>query len=126
MKALNRFNEPHISMTTVIEEDFRDALLEAYREEEMSHDEASKIARDMLRHFDTNGRKYDNLLSPSQRTNFYTLEEEGLLTTSRTSRYKDKKPWTDFFWHLKFNRIKQLAISYRQNGHSEKDHGAVY
>ena len=76
----------------------------------MSEDEVKKLAEYLMSFFGYTDEVIDNRLTPSDRDVFYTLEEEGLLTTTHEEvLLKKGKMWRIHYWILKKDQILRLA-----------------
>ena len=76
----------------------------------MSEDEVKKLAEYLMSFFGYTDEVIDNRLTPADRDVFYTLEEEGLLTTTHEEvLLKKGKMWRIHYWILKKDQILRLA-----------------
>jgi hypothetical protein len=80
------------------------------RKKGMSEDEVKKLAEYLMSFFGYTDEVIDNRLTPADRDVFYTLEEEGLLTTTHEEvLLKKGKMWRIHYWILKKDQILRLA-----------------
>lgn len=87
-----------------------DAIVNSYREHNMTQEDARNMAYHVLNFFGFGDRIVDNILEPEDRDLFYMLEDFGLLVTEReeTTLY-DGREWRIHYWLLKKNAIHTMA-----------------
>jgi len=87
-----------------------DAIINSYRDHNMSKLDAQNMAYHVLNFFGFGDRIVDNILEPEDRDLFYMLEDFGLLVTEReeTTLY-DGREWRIHYWLLKKNAIHHMA-----------------
>jgi len=87
-----------------------EAIVNSYKEHNMSKEDARNMAYHVLNFFGFGDRIVDNVLEPEDRDLFYMLEDFGLLVTEReeTTLY-DGREWRIHYWLLKKNAINSMA-----------------
>jgi|GEM_PF-221040 len=87
-----------------------------------------KLAEYVLNFFGYSDSIIDNVLSTEDRDVFYTLEEEGILSTEREEMYILKgKVWRIHYWMLNKKEIKKLAqADYASKESKNEDYANVY
>ncbi|MBN1540036.1 MAG: hypothetical protein JW939_07815 [Candidatus Thermoplasmatota archaeon] len=87
-----------------------EAIINSYKEHNMSREDAQNMAYHVLNFFGFGDRIVDNILEPEDRDLFYMLEDFGLLVTEReeTTLY-DGREWRIHYWLLKKNTIHSMA-----------------
>ena len=87
-----------------------EAIINSYKEHNMSREDAQNMAYHVLNFFGFGDRIVDNILEPEDRDLFYMLEDFGLLVTEReeTTLY-DGREWRIHYWLLKKNAINSMA-----------------
>ncbi|MGA1819870.1 MAG: DUF6015 family protein [Thermoplasmatota archaeon] len=87
-----------------------EAIINSYKEHNMSREDAQNMAYHVLNFFGFGDRIVDNILEPEDRDLFYMLEDFGLLVTEReeTTLY-DGREWRIHYWLLKKNAINTMA-----------------
>jgi len=87
-----------------------EAIINSYKEHNMSREDAQNMAYHVLNFFGFGDRIVDNILEPEDRDLFYMLEDFGLLVTEReeTTLY-DGREWRIHYWLLKKNVINTMA-----------------
>lgn len=87
-----------------------EAIVNSYKEHNMSREDARNMAYHVLNFFGFGDRIVDNVLEPEDRDLFYMLEDFGLLVTEReeTTLY-DGREWRIHYWLLKKNTINSMA-----------------
>ena len=87
-----------------------EAIINSYKEHNMSREDAQNMAYHVLNFFGFGDRIVDNILEPEDRDLFYMLEDFGLLVTEReeTTLY-DGREWRIHYWLLKKNAIANMA-----------------
>jgi hypothetical protein len=87
-----------------------DAIVNSYKEHNMTQEDAQNMAYHVLNFFGFGDRIVDNILEPEDRDLFYMLEDFGLLVTEReeTTLY-DGREWRIHYWLLKKNAIHNMA-----------------
>ena len=105
-----------------------DAIINSYKEHNMSKEDAQNMAYHVLNFFGFGDRIVDNILEPEDRDLFYMLEDFGLLVTEReeTTLY-DGREWRIHYWLLKKNAISNMAClsSNRCSGDDDEQY-AIY
>jgi len=88
------------------------AIMNSYKEHNMSRDDAQNMAYHVLNFFGFGDRIVDNILEPEDRDLFYMLEDFGLLVTEReeTTLY-DGREWRIHYWLLKKNAIHSMSCT---------------
>ncbi|MDG6225282.1 MAG: hypothetical protein QCI82_07185 [Candidatus Thermoplasmatota archaeon] len=88
------------------------AIMNSYKEHNMTKDDAQNMAYHVLNFFGFGDRIVDNILEPEDRDLFYMLEDFGLLVTEReeTTLY-DGREWRIHYWLLKKNTINTVACA---------------
>ncbi len=86
------------------------AIMNSYKEHNMTQDDAQNMAYHVLNFFGFGDRIVDNILEPEDRDLFYMLEDFGLLVTEReeTTLY-DGREWRIHYWLLKRHTIHAAA-----------------
>jgi hypothetical protein len=86
------------------------AIMNSYKEHNMTRDDAQNMAYHVLNFFGFGDRIVDNILEPEDRDLFYMLEDFGLLVTEReeTTLY-DGREWRIHYWLLKRHTINHMA-----------------
>lgn len=86
------------------------AIMNSYKEHNMTQDDAQNMAYHVLNFFGFGDRIVDNILEPEDRDLFYMLEDFGLLVTEReeTTLY-DGREWRIHYWLLKRHTINNMA-----------------
>ena len=105
-----------------------DAIINSYKEHNMSKDDAQNMAYHVLNFFGFGDRIVDNILEPEDRDLFYMLEDFGLLVTEReeTTLY-DGREWRIHYWLLKKNAISTMAcLSSRSCRGDDDEQYAIY
>ncbi|MCU0799514.1 MAG: hypothetical protein MUC62_07570 [Candidatus Thermoplasmatota archaeon] len=89
-----------------------EAIINSYKEHNMSQEDASNMAYHVLNFFGFGDRIVDNILEPEDRDLFYMLEDFGLLVTEReeTTLY-DGREWRIHYWLLKKHAISHMACN---------------
>jgi len=90
---------------------------------------AKALAEYFLNFFGYSDRIIDNVLLPSDRNNFYDMEDEGILGTDREEVNLIKGPvWRIKYWVLNKRNIIEFAKAYNKlkNSPPEEDPAAVY
>lgn len=87
-----------------------EAIVNSYKEHNMTNEDAQNMAYHVLNFFGFGDRIVDNILEPEDRDIFYMLEDFGLLVTEReeTTLY-DGREWRIHYWLLKKNTIHSMA-----------------
>jgi len=87
-----------------------EAIINSYKEHNMSREDAQNMAYHVLNFFGFGDRIVDNILEPEDRDLFYMLEDFGLLVTEReeTTLY-DGREWRIHYWLLKKHAINSMA-----------------
>ena len=87
-----------------------EAIVNSYKEHNMTNEDAQNMAYHVLNFFGFGDRIVDNILEPEDRDLFYMLEDFGLLVTEReeTTLY-DGREWRIHYWLLKKNAIANMA-----------------
>ncbi len=112
-------------MAVVTLEEMREALRKTLGRKGLAEEEVLRLADYILSFFGYAAEVVDNRLAVDDRDVFYTLEEEGLLTTRREEvLLKRGKLWRIHYWVLCIARIKELARARRDDG--EEDYASVY
>lgn len=76
----------------------------------MSDEELTDLAFYIMGFFGFRERVIDNVLSPHDREIFFSLEEEGLITSvQENSSIPSGKAWRIHYWRLKTRKIRELA-----------------
>jgi hypothetical protein len=88
------------------------AIMNSYKEHNMTRDDAQNMAYHVLNFFGFGDRIVDNILEPEDRDLFYMLEDFGLLVTEReeTTLY-DGREWRIHYWLLKRHTIHAAACA---------------
>jgi len=87
----------------------------------MSDRELEDFASYILGFFGFNEQIIDNVLMPRDREIFFSLEEEGFLTsTQEDSSIPSGKAWRIHYWRLKTRKIRELANT-EEKQEEEKD-----
>lgn len=105
-----------------------DAIINSYKEHNMSKEDAQNMAYHVLNFFGFGDRIVDNILEPEDRDLFYMLEDFGLLVTEReeTTLY-DGREWRIHYWLLKKNAISNMAcLSSNGRGGDDDEQYAIY
>ncbi len=103
----------------------REALRNTLGKKGMSDEDVKKLARYVINFFGYNDEIIDNKLTSVDRDVFYTLEEEGLLTTRREEVHLKKgKLWRIHYWILNKNEISRLANM--KNKKSDEEDYSIY
>ncbi|UCE91866.1 MAG: hypothetical protein JSV90_01580 [Methanobacteriota archaeon] len=80
------------------------------KKSDMSGEDIRKLAEHVMSFFGYTDEVIDNRLTPDDRDIFYTLEEEGLVTTTHEEvLLKKGKLWRIHYWILKKDQIIRLA-----------------
>jgi hypothetical protein len=89
-----------------------EAIINSYKEHNMSQEDAQNMAYHVLNFFGFGDRIVDNILEPEDRDLFYMLEDFGLLVTEReeTTLY-DGREWRIHYWLLKKHAITNMACN---------------
>ncbi|MFO8051307.1 MAG: DUF6015 family protein [Thermoplasmatota archaeon] len=100
-----------------------EAIINSYREQHMSREDAQNMAYHVLNFFGFGDRIVDNILEPEDRDIFYMLEDFGLLVTEReeTTLY-DGREWRIHYWLLKKHSINTMACEDGRNCPSLEDY----
>ncbi len=87
-----------------------EAIVNSYKEHNMSKEDATNMAYHVLNFFGFGDRIVDNILEPEDRDLFYMLEDFGLLVTEReeTTLY-DGREWRIHYWLMKKNVIYTMS-----------------
>ena len=87
-----------------------EAIVNSYKEHNMSKEDARNMAYHVLNFFGFGDRIVDNILEPEDRDLFYMLEDFGLLVTEReeTTLY-DGREWRIHYWLMKKNVIYNMS-----------------
>jgi hypothetical protein len=97
-------------MVTITMDDVEKALLNTLGKKGMSEEEIKKLANYVMNFFGFDDTVSDNLLKAKDRDVFYTLQDEGILTTFQDQiTIKKGKIWRIHYWVLKKNEILKLA-----------------
>lgn len=113
-------------MVTITVEDVENALMNTLGKKGMEKEEIRKLAEYMMNFFGFSDTITDNLLKTKDRDVFYTLQDIGILTTSRDQiRIKRGKIWRIHYWVLKKNEILRLA-NFTDENETENDYGRIY
>jgi len=111
-------------MTVVTMQQVELALKKTVGRKGMSDAEVKNLAEYLLSFFGYADEVIDNRLTPEDRDVFYTLEEEGLLTSTQEEvLLKKGKLWRIHYWILKKDQILRLARS-EEEGEQAKDEAA--
>ncbi len=104
-----------------------DAIINSYKEHNMSKEDAQNMAYHVLNFFGFGDRIVDNILEPEDRDLFYMLEDFGLLVTEReeTTLY-DGREWRIHYWLLKKNAISNACLSTNTRGCNDDEQYAIY
>ncbi len=104
-----------------------DAIINSYKEHNMSKEDAQNMAYHVLNFFGFGDRIVDNILEPEDRDLFYMLEDFGLLVTEReeTTLY-DGREWRIHYWLLKKNAISNACLSSNTCGDDDDEQYAIY
>lgn len=100
-----------------------EAIINSYKEHNMSREDAQNMAYHVLNFFGFGDRIVDNILEPEDRDLFYMLEDFGLLVTEReeTTLY-DGREWRIHYWLLKKNVIANMACDEKGQCSSSDDY----
>ena len=97
-------------MVTITVDDVEKALLNTLGKKGMSEEEIKKLANYVMNFFGFDDTVSDNLLKAKDRDVFYTLQDEGILTTFQDQiTIKKGKIWRIHYWVLKKNEILKLG-----------------
>ena len=102
-----------------------EAIVNSYKEHNMSKEDARNMAYHVLNFFGFGDRIVDNVLEPEDRDLFYMLEDFGLLVTEReeTTLY-DGREWRIHYWLMKKNVIYNMSDL--KGGHCSSDDGESF
>ncbi|MBN1390196.1 MAG: hypothetical protein JXA22_06100 [Candidatus Thermoplasmatota archaeon] len=100
-----------------------EAIINSYKEHNMSREDAQNMAYHVLNFFGFGDRIVDNILEPEDRDLFYMLEDFGLLVTEReeTTLY-DGREWRIHYWLLKKNAIHNMACDDVEPCHNPEEY----
>ena len=75
----------------------------------MQEENAKKMAEYVLNFFGYDNEQLDNRLNPDDRTVFYILEENGILSTKEEENtLYDGRLWRSNYWILRHDKIKEI------------------
>jgi hypothetical protein len=99
-----------VVMVTITVDDVEKALQNTLGKKGMSEEEIKKLANYVMNFFGFDDTVSDNLLKAKDRDVFYTLQDEGILTTFQDQiTIKKGKIWRIHYWVLKKTEILKLA-----------------
>ncbi len=105
--------------------EIREALRKTLGKKGLGEEEVLRLADYIVSFFGYGHEVVDNRLEVDDRDMFYTLEEEGLLTTRREEvLLRRGKMWRIHYWILCKDRIKSLAAGGEED--EGEDFGAIY
>jgi hypothetical protein len=97
-------------LTVVTLEEIREALRRKLGKKGLGEEEILRLADYIVSFFGYGTEVVDNRLEVDDRDVFYTLEEEGFLSTRREEvLLRRGKTWRIHYWVLQTERIKRLA-----------------
>ncbi|UCE73628.1 MAG: hypothetical protein JSV56_11470, partial [Methanomassiliicoccales archaeon] len=115
-----------VYMVKITVNDVEKALMNTLGKKGIEEVEIKKLATNVMNFFGFSDTISDNLLKVKDRDVFYTLQDVGILTTSRDQiRIKKGRIWRIHYWVLKKNEILRLANTQDEDG-IENDYKRIY